>query len=192
MSNKALHRDAVNRARERNRSAHNEHELPARYQEEIAMIRIWMPEMACLFTRLVGLFLLYGILNFVPVVSLYAGTEALQPQLNVGYKVLDVKYTKDDKARTLAVAVWYPTAAQPKPHNYGGPTSGNIALDAAPLADGDVYPFLVFSHGYGGSGLGAVFFAEALAARGWIVACPDHHDKHSAVRIRTGQQKDFG
>jgi predicted dienelactone hydrolase len=37
-----------------------------------------------------------------------------------------------------------------------------------------------------------VFFAEALAARGWIVACPDHHDKHSAVRIRTGQQKDFG
>ena len=47
---------------------------------------------------------------------------------------------------------------------------------------------MVFSHGYGGGGLGAVFFTEALAARGWIVAAPDHHDRHSAVRIRTGRQ----
>jgi predicted dienelactone hydrolase len=31
---------------------------------------------------------------------------------------------------------------------------------------------------------------ERLAARGWIVVAPDHHDRHSAVRIRIGQNKE--
>lgn len=138
----------------------------------------------------VVIFLVFGCLNCVPVRS-EAREEESQPQFNVGYQVLDFKYRKDGREQTLTVAVWYPTAVRPKSHNYGGPTSGNVAVDAPPLAKGGVYPLLVFSHGYGGSGLGAVFFTEALAARGWIVACPDHHDRHSAVRIRTGQQKDF-
>lgn len=116
---------------------------------------------------------------------------ALQPLFNVGYQVLDLKYPKDGQEQTITVAVWYPTAARPKSHNYGGPTSGNVAVNAAPRAEDDGYPLLVFSHGYGGSGLSSLFFTEALAAHGWIVACPDHHDKHSAVRIRTGQEKDF-
>jgi polyhydroxybutyrate depolymerase len=67
---------------------------------------------------------------------------------------------------------------------------GNLAVDAPPCSDGGPYPLLVFSHGYGGSGLGQVFLTEALAARGWIVAAPDHNDRHSAARIRTGQQQD--
>ena len=50
---------------------------------------------------------------------------------------------------------------------------------------------LVFSHGYGGSGLGAVFFFEQLAALGWVVAAPDHLDRYSAVRIRAGHMADF-
>lgn len=144
-----------------------------------------------LMRRLVGFFLVSGILSCGFEASSDAKEGASQPQFNVGYQVLDLKYRKDGQEQTLTVAVWYPTAEQPKLHNYGGPTSGNVAVDAAPRAEGGPYPLLVFSHGYGGSGLGAVFFTEALAARGWIVACPDHHDKHSAVRIRTGQQKDF-
>jgi len=36
-----------------------------------------------------------------------------------------------------------------------------------------------------------VFLTEALASHGWIVAAPDHHDRHSGVRIRTGQVKDY-
>lgn len=144
-----------------------------------------------LMARLVGVFLVFGILSCAPVVSSDAKGEAPQPQFNVGYQVLDFKYRKAGQGQTLTVAVWYPTAAQPQSHNYGGPTSGNVAVDATPRAEGAPYPFLVFSHGYGGGGLGAVFFTEALAARGWIVASPDHHDKHSAVRIRTGQEKDF-
>ena len=144
-----------------------------------------------LMARLVGIFLVFGILSCASVEGSDARGETPQPLFNVGYQVLDFKHQKDGQEQTLTVAVWYPTAAQPKSHNYGGPASGNVAVDAAPHAQSGPYPLLVFSHGYGGGGLGAVFFTEALAARGWIVACPDHHDKHSAVRIRTGQEKDF-
>lgn len=115
---------------------------------------------------------------------------SLQPSFSVGYRVLDFKHVKDQHEEILTVAVWYPTAAEPKTYNYGGPTKGKVALDAAPLAEKEPYPMLVFSHGYGGSGLGAVFFTERLAARGWIVVAPDHHDRHSAVRIRIGQNKE--
>jgi predicted dienelactone hydrolase len=140
--------------------------------------------------RLVRGLLIFGILSFT-IADLDAGEAEPRPVFNVGYKVIDLKYRKDGHEQTLSVAVWYPTDAQSKPYNYGGPTSGNVAADAAPRAEGRPYPLLVFSHGYGGGGIGAVFFTEALAARGWIVACPDHHDKHSAVRIRTGQEKHF-
>lgn len=114
-----------------------------------------------------------------------------QETFYVGYRVMDFKYWSGEHEETLTVAVWYPTAAQPKPYNYAGSTSGNVAVDATPYAESGPYPLLVFSHGYGGSGLGAVFLTEALAARGWIVASPDHHDRHSAVRIRTGQVEDY-
>jgi predicted dienelactone hydrolase len=109
----------------------------------------------------------------------------------VGYRILDFKYLNDGGEKTLTAAVWYPTAAQPGKHNYGGSTDGNVAVDAAPLDNQGPYPLLVFSHGYGGSGLGSVFFTEHLAAAGWIVVAPDHHDRHSAVRIRSGQKKAF-
>ncbi len=138
--------------------------------------------------KLPATLLVFILLNGLPMGSLSAA-EADPHQFNVGYRVLDFKYP--NRKQTLTLAIWYPTAAQTKPHTYGGPTSGKVAVDAAPLASVAGYPLLVFSHGYGGSGLGSVFFTEALAARGWIVACPDHHDRHAAVRIRTGQQKDF-
>jgi len=113
------------------------------------------------------------------------------PTFNVGYRVLDLDYQRDGEEKILTVAVWYPTATPSTPHNYGGSTVGKVAVDAVPLTAGGPYPMLVFSHGYGGSGIGSVFFTEALAARGWIVAAPDHHDKYSAVRIRQGQMKSF-
>lgn len=108
----------------------------------------------------------------------------------VGYQVLDLGITAAGHPETLTVAVWYPTRATPQPYPYGGPTWGRVAVDGAPDAGGGPYPLLVFSHGYGGGGIGSVFFTEALAGRGWIVAAPDHHDRHSAVRIRQGQVED--
>jgi predicted dienelactone hydrolase len=144
-----------------------------------------------LLRRLVGLFLISGILSCWIEASIGANEGASQPRFNVGYQVLDLKCRKDGQEQTLTVAVWYPTAEQPQWHAYGGPTSGNVATDAMPLAEDAPYPLLVFSHGYGGSGISAVFFTEALAARGWIVACPDHHDRYSATRIRTGPVKNY-
>ena len=141
-------------------------------------------------TRLFGIFLILGILGCAPISS-DAKKEVHQPLYTVGYQVLDLKYLKDGQKKELTVAVWYPTATQPKSYNYGGPTSGNIAVDATPLAKVGPYPLLVFSHGYGGGGIGSVFFTEHLAAKGWIVIAPDHHDRHSAVRIRIGQKKEF-
>ena len=141
-------------------------------------------------SRFSGCVLLFCILTGT-VAGTFGKETAPRRLYNVGYNVLDFEYHKNGQARKLTVAVWYPTAAQPKKHIYGGPTSGNVAVDAPPLAGGGPYPLLVFSHGYGGGGIGSVFFTEALAARGWIVACPDHHDRFSAVRIRTGQQKNF-
>ncbi len=120
-----------------------------------------------------------------------AGIPAGDPPYHVGYRVIDMKYGTGEKDAALTVAVWYPTASSPHRHVYGGTTAGNVALDAEPFPGGGPYPLLVFSHGYGGSGLGAAYFTEALAARGWIVAAPDHRDRDSAVRIRTGQRRDF-
>jgi predicted dienelactone hydrolase len=131
--------------------------------------------------------LLVGVFLGCMIADSDARGETLRPHYKVGYHVLDFKHRKDGQDKMLTVAVWYPTATEPKLHNYGGPTSGNVAVDAALLAKGGPYPLLVFSHGYGGGGLSAVFFTEGIAARGWIVASPDHLDKHSAVRIRTGQ-----
>ncbi|HOW96208.1 MAG TPA: hypothetical protein P5567_08215 [Kiritimatiellia bacterium] len=120
-----------------------------------------------------------------------AGEDPHRPAFHVGYQILDLPCRKEGVEHTLTVAVWYPTAARPRPHHYGGLTRGRVAVDAAPDAERGPYPLLVFSHGYGGSGLGVVFLAEALAARGWIVAAPDHHDRHSAVRIREGPVEDY-
>ncbi len=114
-----------------------------------------------------------------------------RPPYNVGYQVIDLAFRKDGEDKTLTVAVWYPTAAQPKTYDYGGSTRGEVAADAPLLAEGGPYPLLVFSHGFGGSGLSSVFLTERLAASGWIVAAPDHHDSSSAVRIRAGHLKDF-
>ena len=108
-----------------------------------------------------------------------------------GYTVLDLNLRDSQGNNTLAVAVWYPTNELPRSYTYGGPTKGKVATDAKPYSQQGPYPLLIFSHGYGGSGLGSVFLTEPLAARGWIVVAPDHHDRHSAVRIRSGQNEQF-
>jgi predicted dienelactone hydrolase len=130
------------------------------------------------------------------IISLVCAAAAAQeapshPTFNVGYRILDFKYQKDGRQEVLTVAVWYPTAEQPKSYTYGRSLKGTAAVNGAPLVEGGPFPLLVFSHGYGGSGLSAVFFTERLAAYGWIVAAPDHHDKYPAVRIRSGQLEDF-
>lgn len=138
----------------------------------------------------VALVIFFAIIGCTPL-QLGVSAGAAPSPLNVGFQVLDFSYPKGSQGETLTVAVWYPTQAKPKLHKYGGSTTGMVAMNAEPDHAAAPYPLLVFSHGYGGSGLSSLFLTEALASRGWIVACPDHHDSHSAVRIRTGQNEDL-
>jgi len=143
-----------------------------------------------LMKRLFAVFLVLVILS-LDTFSSDSKKNTIHPIFDVGYQIIDLKYQKNGKEQNLTAAVWYPTETKPKLFNYGGPTNGNIAVDATPLAINGPYPLLVFSHGYGGSGLSAVFFTEQLAAKGWIVVAPDHHDRYSATRIRSGRNNEL-
>ena len=129
-------------------------------------------------------------LGSIPCKAAAAETRHIE-SFNIGYRILDLGHRGAGKASPITVAVWYPTAESPQKYTYGGPTRGNVAPDAKPDTQGGPYPLLVFSHGYGGSGIGSVFLTEPLAARGWVVAAPDHNDSHSAVRIRSGMKENF-
>jgi len=59
-----------------------------------------------LMRRLVGFFRVSGILSCGFEASSDAKEGASQPQFNVGYQVLDLKYRKDGQEPTLTVAVW--------------------------------------------------------------------------------------
>lgn len=127
--------------------------------------------------------------------SSYAGSSTRNDRsgrrFDVGYTVIDLDYHGNNGKKSLTVAIWYPTKSQMKKHIYGGPSRGYVALDGELDTSGGPYPLLVFSHGYGGSGLSSLFLTEALAARGWIVAAPDHNDPDSVVRIRGGLREDY-
>ncbi|MFH0843745.1 MAG: hypothetical protein V1903_14160 [Bacteroidota bacterium] len=130
----------------------------------------------------------YQIINAILIFTLITPSIlAREREYNVGYMVIDLRYDENGLQKNLTVAIWYPTIATPKPFQYGGPTWGNVALNAKPVEDAGKFPFLAFSHGFGGTGLGSQFFTEELASHGWIVACPDHHDSHSLGRIPSGR-----
>lgn len=123
-------------------------------------------------------------MNFITQNALSQSFEALN---KVGFALVDLEYPGSEAEGPLTVGVWYPTVSTPEEFTYGGPTKGNVAIDGKPDTASGPYPLLVFSHGYGGFGFSAVFLTESLAARGWIVVAPDHHDKYSAGRMRTGR-----
>ncbi len=110
------------------------------------------------------------------------------PPPNAAFRVIELPCPT---GKTLTVAVWYPTASPARPFRYAGSREGNVAPGAPFYAGLAPCPLLVFSHGYGGSGISYVYLTEALARRGWVVAAPDHHDPQSAVRIKGGKPKDF-
>lgn len=120
-----------------------------------------------------------------------AETEPAGGGYAVGFSIADIPYTDKGKPETLTVAIWYPTSDIPGNYVYSGPVKGNVAFTGKPLVIKGKSPLLVFSHGYGGSGLQPLFLAERLARRGWVVLCPDHNDNESAVRIREDRKKRF-
>jgi predicted dienelactone hydrolase len=88
---------------------------------------------------------------------------------NVGYRRIEIQDTAIGD--TFAVAIWYPTSAEPSDVEFG-PYTMHVARDATP-ADGE-FGLVVISHGSGGGTLNHRDLAMALAAAGYVVAAPMH------------------
>jgi predicted dienelactone hydrolase len=78
----------------------------------------------------------------------------------------------DPQGPPIEVGVWYPTAAAPKPER--------IETDQQPIArdapvEGAGLPLVVISHGHGGSYVGHLDTAMALAHAGFVVAALTHN-----------------
>jgi predicted dienelactone hydrolase len=120
--------------------------------------------------------LLHAVLDF--------GSEsaAQQPapgaRFNVGYQTRELSYSlPDGSSKQLTLAIWYPTQAEPQPYRYRRKLiPARVAVDAALYMPDVAYPLVLLSHGRGGCGTSSAYLAEHLAARGYIVAAPDHED----------------
>ena len=88
--------------------------------------------------------------------------------LNLGFRLHDF-------AEGRKVAIWYPSKEAESEYSYVSGAATALAPDA-PVADCQAYPLVVFSHGFGGCAIQSLFFTEALARAGYIVAAPDHKD----------------
>jgi predicted dienelactone hydrolase len=98
--------------------------------------------------------------------------ESCGRPFSVGYRVVQV-----DK---LNVGVWYPTSGAETDFTYAKGVKGR-ALKDGPVERCTRAPLVVFSHGLTGCGTQVVYFTEALARSGYIVAAPDHADALCSV-----------
>lgn len=82
-----------------------------------------------------------------------------------------------NKARPLATVIWYPAQAGTveKDWNVAIFKAGSNAIDAPMLRTGGKLPLILLSHGTGGSAASIAWFAESLAAHGYMVAAVNHH-----------------
>lgn len=92
------------------------------------------------------------------------------------------------QARSLGLRVWYPArAATGSPAVYGHqltlPGHAAVALNSAGIAipdaqplDGERFPIVVLSHGFGGWNTQFSRLAEHIASRGYVVVSIDHRD----------------
>lgn len=90
--------------------------------------------------------------------------------------VLDME-TKGPGGRTLQITVWFPAAANaagtPAKYMLGQVPSPRGAQTGVAAAPGP-FPLVAFSHGNSGVRDQSFFLCEELAARGYVVAAPDH------------------
>ena len=99
----------------------------------------------------------------------YAMITALRTERPGGFQI--IQPTTAD-GQPFAVAIWYPTQAQPWPTTLLGTVLMNVARNAS-IAGRDL-PLVVISHGNGGGPASHADLALALADAGYIVAAPMH------------------
>lgn len=122
-----------------------------------------------------------------------AESDGAQGKFNAGFTVL--RYSEGEGGEPgspLTVAVWYPTKEAERPDTYGDGTFSHFAYHSRGDSRSGPYPLVVFSHGYGGSGIGSIFLCEYLTRHGFVVAAPDHSDDHTAMRIDGPTGTDIG
>ncbi|MGO4670190.1 alpha/beta hydrolase family protein [Bosea sp. 2RAB26] len=108
---------------------------------------------------------------------LMAGAWLLTTVLAHSADAIGFRQTTLDMAgkRPLQVSLWYPTKQEARTEIVGdNPAFHGVPVirGAAPLSGH--LPLVVLSHGYGGSWRNLAWLAAELAARGSIVAAPDH------------------
>jgi predicted dienelactone hydrolase len=110
-----------------------------------------------------------------PDVAEVAGTP-LEALGTLGVGVLTVQTAGAD-GRVLPTEIWYPAplVSAGEPAEYvGGLIASKSAQRGVPPAAGGPFPVIVFSHGNSGLREQSVFFAEHMAAHGYVVVAPDH------------------
>lgn len=102
-----------------------------------------------------------------------AGALASADAAEVG--VRSIRVEAGHRAKGVETLIWYPSAPGGVVEQVGGDALfvGTSAQRDAPLAPGR-FPAVLISHGSGGNAANLAWLATALAARGFIVAAPNH------------------
>lgn len=112
--------------------------------------------------------------------AVFALVGARRTEHPVGFRVATVGTARGP----IAVALWYPTTAIPRPTTFVGGTLISVAADGAVRGRG--LPVVVISHGNGASATSHVDLAMALASAGFVVAAPTHSGDNFADSARQG------
>lgn len=102
---------------------------------------------------------------------------AVAAHAGVGVRTMSIPPVEGTPAGPMPIAVWYPTPV-PEGAAWEEMSAAQHATRDAPVSPGR-HPVLLWSHGSGGNEWGHADLAEALAARGWIVAVPRHRGDSS-------------
>ena len=93
----------------------------------------------------------------------------------------------DGRTRKLTTDIWYPARADQHTDLDANPLIGAPANVAS---SNDVrHPLVIFSHGLGGSPIGGSSFLTDLAARGFVVAAPEHDDCSASSSCRLAPEQ---
>lgn len=110
--------------------------------------------------------------------SALAQTAWRAPEYAVGLRQVEHVEKSDAAPRTLVMNVFYPAAAPGLSARAFTPpmfTHTRAYRDADIASAPRRFPLIMLSHGRGSSGLVYAWFAEYLAARGYIVTALDHY-----------------
>ena len=122
-----------------------------------------------------------ALLGAVPAAAPITALAQVAPGFPVGIR--QVEYVDAQQGgRYLALWLFYPAAIDERSATpFVMPFFTNLQLykDAEPAPEDARRPLVMFSHGRGSNGLYYAWFAEFLAARGYIVAAFDHYRANS-------------